>query len=85
MAAGLPVVATRISGNEEVVADGETGLLVPPDDPDALAGALAGLLADAARRRRLGAVGRERVCQEYSWRSVAERYAALCAPEASKA
>lgn len=85
MAAGLPVVATRISGNEEVVVDGETGLLVPPDDPDALAGALAGLLTDAARRRRLGAAGRERVCREYSWRSVAERYAALCAPHTSKA
>jgi glycosyltransferase involved in cell wall biosynthesis len=84
MAAGLPVVATRISGNEEVVADGETGLLVPPDDPDALAGALAGFLADAALRRRMGAAGRERVCREYSWRSVAERYAALCEPNASK-
>jgi len=84
MAAGLPVVATRISGNEEVVADGETGLLVPPDDPDALAGALAGLLADAALRRQLGAAGRARVCREYSWQSVAERYAALCAPETTK-
>ncbi|QAZ66032.1 glycosyltransferase family 4 protein [Solidesulfovibrio carbinolicus] len=84
MAAGLPVIATRISGNEEVVADGETGLLVPPDDPDALAGALAGLLADAALRRRLGAAGRERVCREYSWRSVAERYAALCGSDAAE-
>jgi glycosyltransferase involved in cell wall biosynthesis len=77
MATGLPVVATRISGNEEVVVDGQTGLLVPPDDPDALAGALARLLADRPLGRSLGAAGRERAGREYSWRAVAERYAAL--------
>ncbi|MFP5258146.1 MAG: glycosyltransferase family 4 protein [Acidobacteriota bacterium] len=79
MASGLPVAATRISGNEELVLDGETGLLVPPDDVAALAGALGRLLGDRDLRRRLGAAGRERVVREYSWRSVAERYAALCA------
>ncbi|KHK01388.1 glycosyltransferase family 4 protein [Desulfovibrio sp. TomC] len=79
MASGLPVVATRISGNEELVGDGETGFLVPPDDAPALAHALARLLADPGLCRRMGAAGRERVVREYSWQSVAERYAALCA------
>ena len=54
MGAGRPVVATRVGGNPEVVTDGETGLLVPPDDPAALADALDGLFADANRRRELG-------------------------------
>ena len=79
MASGLPVVATRISGNEELVIDGRTGCLVPPDDAAALAEALARLVADRALCRRMGAAGRERVVREYSWQSVAERYAALCA------
>jgi glycosyltransferase involved in cell wall biosynthesis len=52
---GLPAVATRCPyGPEEVVADGETGLLVPPGDPDSLAEAVAGLLGDPERRRAVG-------------------------------
>ena len=54
MGAARPVVATRVGGNPEVVTDGETGLLVPPDDPAALADALDGLLADTDRRQGLG-------------------------------
>ncbi|MFB3816996.1 MAG: glycosyltransferase family 4 protein [Candidatus Methylomirabilales bacterium] len=61
MAAGLPVVAGRAAAVPETVADGQTGLLVEPRDPDALATALAGLLAQPARRRALGAAGRQRV------------------------
>jgi len=60
-AAGKPVVASRLSGVPELVADGETGLLVPPGDPEALAAALAGLLADPERAARMGEAGRERV------------------------
>lgn len=78
MASGLPVVATRISGNEELVVDGETGFLAQPDAPAALAGALSRLIADPALGRRLGAAGRERVTREFSWRAVAEAYVALC-------
>lgn len=78
MASGLPVAATRISGNEELVVHGETGLLVPPDDPAALAEALARLVADRALCRRLGAAGREKAVREYSWGAVAARYLALC-------
>jgi glycosyltransferase involved in cell wall biosynthesis len=65
MAAGLPVVATDVGGIAESVIDGETGLLVPPGDPGALAAALDRLLADSALRQRLGAAGRERVRRHF--------------------
>jgi glycosyltransferase involved in cell wall biosynthesis len=61
MAAGLPVVATRVSGNEDLVTDGENGLLVPPGDPSALAAAIRRLVDDPALARRMGARARERV------------------------
>ncbi len=60
MAAGLPVVASAVGGVREQVVQGETGYLVPPDDPQALAGALRRLLADPELRRRLGDAGRAR-------------------------
>jgi glycosyltransferase involved in cell wall biosynthesis len=66
MASGLPVVATRVSGHVDTVADGVTGLLVPPRDPPALAEAADALLADGARRLRMGEAARERVVREFS-------------------
>jgi sugar transferase (PEP-CTERM/EpsH1 system associated) len=66
MAAGLPVVATTVGGTPEVVVDGVTGLLVPPRDPAALAGALATLVCDTALRGKMGQAGRERVAQCFS-------------------
>ena len=60
MAAGLPVVASAVGGIPELVVDGETGLLVPPGDPDALADALGKLITDPELRQRLGAAGRAR-------------------------
>jgi glycosyltransferase involved in cell wall biosynthesis len=63
MAAGRPVVASRIGGIPEYVAEGETGLLVPPGDPGALVGAVLELLAAPARMARLGTGGRERVAR----------------------
>jgi glycosyltransferase involved in cell wall biosynthesis len=54
MGAARPVVATSVGGNPEVVTDGETGLLVPPEDPTILTDALERLLGDADRRRALG-------------------------------
>ena len=60
MAAGLPVVASRVGGVPEQVTDGETGLLVEPGDPDELAAALARLNHDPELRRRLGAAARAR-------------------------
>lgn len=66
MARGRPVVATPVGGTPEVVADGETGLLVPPHDPEALAEALRRLLADPDLRRRMGETGRSRVEERFS-------------------
>ena len=65
MAAGLPVVATNVGGVPELVVEGETGFLVPPGDPQALAGALERLLGDSALRRRLGAAGRLRAEERF--------------------
>jgi glycosyltransferase involved in cell wall biosynthesis len=59
MAAGLPMVATRVTGTREVVRDGETGFLVDVGEPAALANALARLIDDPALRERMGARGRE--------------------------
>jgi glycosyltransferase involved in cell wall biosynthesis len=67
MSFGLPVVATRIEAIPEIVADGETGLLVPPRDPAALAAALSALLADPARASQLGAAGRARAAERFGW------------------
>jgi glycosyltransferase involved in cell wall biosynthesis len=61
MAAGLPVAATRVGGIPEIVADGETGLLVPPRSPAALAEAMAKLAGDRRLRERLGEAGRVKV------------------------
>lgn len=74
MASGLPVIATRIAGNEELVLEGETGLLVPPEDVAALRAALAELIPDAARRRAMGAAAFARVHAEYTLARVAESY-----------
>ena len=69
MAAGKPIVASDIHGYRSVVRRGEQGLLVPPQNPRALAGALARLLSDDALRERMGASGRERV-RQFSWENV---------------
>jgi glycosyltransferase involved in cell wall biosynthesis len=60
---GLPVVATRVSALPEIVEDGLNGRLVPPEDPSALAVALAGLIPDPAARQRLGTAGIRRVTE----------------------
>lgn len=72
MACGLPLVATRTGALPEVVGpDGEAGLLVPPGDHDALAGAIGRLLDAPELRARLGAGGRARVLERFSWRVAA--------------
>ncbi len=77
MEAGLPVVATRVIGSEEVVEDGVTGALVPPADPAALEAALAGLLADPDLRRRQGDAGRRRYLARFTRRRMARDTAAM--------
>jgi glycosyltransferase involved in cell wall biosynthesis len=73
MEAGLPVVATRVIGSEEVVVHGETGLLSPAGDVPALGGALAKLLADPALRARLGRAGRQRYVDHFTRQRMAEQ------------
>jgi glycosyltransferase involved in cell wall biosynthesis len=68
MAMRKPVVATRAGGVPEFVQDGQTGVLVPPRDPDALAEALLALIADPARARAIGARGRRHVEDAYTER-----------------
>ncbi|HUF35761.1 MAG TPA: glycosyltransferase family 4 protein [Gemmatimonadales bacterium] len=70
-ACGVPVVAGRSGGIPEAVRDGETGLLVNAEDPDAVAAALHRLLGDGALRRRLGRGGRRAVEEYYNWNRVA--------------
>ncbi len=69
MAAGIPVVATRVGGTPEIVRDGETGLLVPPGDPDALAEAILRVLGNPMLARTLGQAGRRQVFSRYSLES----------------
>jgi glycosyltransferase involved in cell wall biosynthesis len=66
-ASGLPVVVTRVGGAPETVIDGETGILVPPEDPAALASALVALATDRTRRRAMGEAGRRWVVEQFSW------------------
>jgi glycosyltransferase involved in cell wall biosynthesis len=73
MACGVPVVGTAVGGLIDTVLDGRTGVLVPPRCPDRLADALRDLLADPARRARMGAAGRARVVAAYDWREIARK------------
>jgi glycosyltransferase involved in cell wall biosynthesis len=73
MALSKPVVATSVGGIPEVVADGETGLLVPPGDPAALAEAVLGLLADPERAGNMGARGRARAVERFDVRTMIAR------------
>jgi len=79
-------VASRVAGIPEVVEDGVTGLLVPPGDAEALAGALQRLARDPAERERLGREARARVAQRHGWdaaaRSFEECYAQAAALDA---
>jgi len=79
MACETAVVASRVGGIPEVVADGVTGLLVPPDDPASLADALNALVRDPGRAAAMGQAGRERALNEFSWDAVAAQTAALYA------
>jgi glycosyltransferase involved in cell wall biosynthesis len=70
MAHGRPVVAGAVGGLLDLVVDGETGVHVPPGDVEALRAALQRLLSDPELRRRMGAAGRERVREQFSWAAV---------------
>jgi len=75
MASGLPVAATRIAGNEELVVDGVTGVLVNAEDVDALRDGLRRLIVAGKMREQMGRAAHRRVESEYSWENVARQYA----------
>jgi phosphatidylinositol alpha-mannosyltransferase len=76
MAAGVPVVATDIPGYREVVRDGVDGLLVRPNDPEALAGAIRRVLSEPELAPRLSAAGRARA-PDFAWDAVVPRLEAV--------
>jgi len=76
-AAGVPIVATAVGGTPEVVKHDETGLLVPSGQPHALADALNRLLASPELRRTMGAAGRTRMREEFTFEAQAKQYGAL--------
>lgn len=73
MASGTPVICTDVGGMPEMVIDGETGFVVPPNDPDALARAIGRLAEDAALRDRMGERGRAYVEERFTWQRAAEQ------------
>jgi glycosyltransferase involved in cell wall biosynthesis len=77
MAAATPIVASRVGGLQETVLDGVTGRLVAPNDPLALARAIAEVLADPQKARRMGSAGRERVQRDFTIAAMLARYEAL--------
>ncbi len=77
MACGTPVIGSAVGGIKTTVLEGQTGYLVPPRDPEALAERLALLHRDRAHARQLGENGMRRAYQRYTWRSVAEQIAAI--------
>lgn len=77
MATGLPVLATDVGGNRELIVDGETGTVVPSSDPRALALALVDYVQDEAMAEGHGRAGRERVEDEFSLDTMVDRYVAV--------
>jgi glycosyltransferase involved in cell wall biosynthesis len=77
MAMELPAIATRVSGTQEVIDDGENGILIPPDDPGTLAAAMSGIISNRERAAQLGRSARRKVESCFSLESVARRYSEL--------
>ncbi|MGD0764822.1 MAG: glycosyltransferase family 4 protein [Dehalococcoidia bacterium] len=77
MACGVPVVSTTAGALPEVVADGVTGWLAPPGNATALADGIRRLMADPELRQRMGAAGRQRMLERFTWRETARKTVAL--------
>lgn len=84
MSCGIPVVATNVGGNPEVVINGETGFLVPPKDSHALAEAIREILKDRSKGVRLGLAGKERTNQHFSLTNMVKAYETLYKTMAEK-
>ena len=76
MACGLPVIGTNAGGVKELISHGKNGLLVPPEDAEALAGAMVTLMKDGSLRRSLGRLGRQRIVEDFGSRRSADALAA---------
>ena len=72
MMSGLPVVTTSTCGMKDVIANGDTGLLIPIRSPDAIVAAVEGLMADRSLRERLGRAAQSAALDRYTWDRVAE-------------
>ena len=77
MASGLPVVATDVGGNSEIVINGQTGILVPEDDPEAVAKALLTYVDDREMAKTHGRAGRARMKKSFGLSTMIDRYAAV--------
>ena len=77
MSCGLPAIATDIAGNQELVVDGENGLLVPSEDVGALRDALRTLISQEHLRAEMGEAARQHILESYSWQATAQAYLTL--------
>ena len=77
MACGLPVIATSVGGNPELVENGKTGLLIPPENVDALYNSLMKLLQDENTKEKMGKSGRKKVKDHFTWDKIAKEYLRL--------
>ena len=77
MSCGTPVIATRAGALPQIVGDDGAGILVPPADPDALAGAIKRLLSDGSLRQRMGETARKRIEESFSWEIAAKKTLAV--------
>ena len=77
MAAGLPMVVTNVGGNAEAVCDGETGIVVPPQDRDDLAAAILALASDPDLRRKMAMRAKAKVAKKFSLEASVESYIAV--------
>jgi glycosyltransferase involved in cell wall biosynthesis len=72
MSSGIPVVATNVGGNSEVISSGVNGLLIPPKSPENMAKAISRLLDEQALRERIGRAARKTIEEHYTWDKIAE-------------
>ncbi len=80
MSCGVPVIGSEIGGITDIITDGETGLLVPPADAAALAGAIERLARDPGLARRLGEAGARRMREQFSWEAIAAKWDGVYTP-----
>jgi glycosyltransferase involved in cell wall biosynthesis len=73
MASGVPVVASRIGGVDEIIVDGQTGILFTPGDPRALSKALVTLIKDKQRAKEMGAAGKRLVMEKFQLKTTVQQ------------